>query len=79
MLVEVAVSRELQLLVLEGGRKNKFDGSLMIKVSFYSLNSDKKQIPVPPDRCPLRKKINQTVDLHLLLTCPGIERSCNAS
>ena len=36
--------------------KTKCESSLMIKLSFYSLYSDKKEIPVPPDRRPLQKK-----------------------
>ena len=31
----------------------------MMKVSFYSLYSDKKQILAPPDMCPLRKKLTK--------------------
>ena len=36
-------------------KEHKGKSSLMIKVSFYSLYSDKKEVPVPPDSCPLRK------------------------
>ena len=38
-----------------GEKEHKGKSSLMIKVSLYSLYSDKKEIPVPPDSCPLRK------------------------
>ena len=42
--------------VWKGGEKeHKGESSLMIKVSSYSLYSDKKEIPVPPDSCPLRE------------------------
>ena len=49
MLVEVVVSREVQLLVLGGNKKKNKDKSSFTIISLYSLNSDKKQIPVPSE------------------------------
>ena len=49
MLVEVVVSREVQLLVLGGNKKKNKDKSSFMITSLYSLNSDKKQIPVPSE------------------------------
>ena len=49
MLVEVVVSREVQLLVLGGNKKKNKDKSSFMIISLYSLNSDKKQIPVPSE------------------------------
>ena len=49
MLVEVVVSREVQLLVLGGNKKKNKDKSSLMIISLNSLNSDKKQIPVPSE------------------------------
>ena len=43
------MSREVQLLVLGGNKKKNKDKSGFMIISLYSLNSDKKQIPVPSE------------------------------